>query len=1165
MPTGLELESPRDTGGGNQPPTAVAGGPYSGQEAISVNFNGSGSFDNNGDPLTYTWDFGDGTAGSGVSPSHAYAAAGSYSVSLVVNDGTVDSTASTTTATISIAGSNTPPVAAVGGPYSGVEGVAIGFDGSGSLDLDSDPLTYAWDFGDGSTGSGVSPSHAYVAAGSYTVELTVNDGTINSTISSTTATVNGAGGTGAFIQSGGADGLVIMEAENNDGNTAQGGHDWVEVFAPVGFVGASAFQAQPNNNTNNGGSGYALTAPRLDFQVTFSQTGTHYVFVRGRGDTGSDNSLHVGLDGLEVASASTISFASGAGWVYGSNGVKSLEVTTPGVHTINVWMREDGTYVDRILLTTNVSYVPTGLELESPRNTGGGNQSPTAVAGGSYSGVQDSAISFDGSGSFDSNGDPLTYAWDFGDGSTGIGVSPSHTYFAPGIYAVSLVVNDGAVDSTVSTTTVSVSGLGGSGAYQPDSATGLVSIEAEHEARNLVRNDLAWADDDLRSGFSGNTAVRASGTGSIISTGYSTTSPQMDYLVNFTQTGTYYVWLRGYADATTNNSVHVGLDGVEVASGQNIVFTTPASVYQWVGGPGVASIEVTASGIHTFNVWMRERNFIIDKIVLTPDANFGSPSGQGPIESITDGVFLSGLISENFNDGDFLGWTMMSESGCPNATAVWTLVNSQLAQIGDCNGYSAEGVATVTYALLDNIVPANSEIQLSILSDDPSSDGVGFNNSSTRTYDVIGLIFGYQDEDNYYRFELDGSKGHRKLWRKQGGVFEELNTSPQSYVRNALTRLRVIHGNGVILAYVDGIQVLAVEDSTFVDGKIGLICARNSSCKFDDVQAQAAPTGPVIGINFLDGNGVPHASSEYFVATDSTLDVSAVVSNASGVGGVEFVLDEGVVGASSVIDTLSPYDAQLTGLSTGAHTVTAYLLNSGGSTRLFGSDATVTLNGVGSSGIHLHVWGDSLFNGDMDDFAADNVSADGRNTGQGMAPVLNDFLSADNPVPVTVRNDGNPGETSAQGVSRIDEVLAHSPEAQAYLVMYGANDSGENVDSGLGLGPGQGGYANSFKDNLQQIIGAVLAEGKMIYLAKTPNYQFSASRTATIVQYNLVVDELIIENGFTYTPADLFSYFSANPGEFVADGIHMNGVGYQSMARIICQSLNGQMGLTCIP
>ncbi|HID68470.1 MAG TPA: PKD domain-containing protein, partial [Roseibacterium sp.] len=335
--------------------------------------------------------------------------------------------------------------------------MAIGFDGSGSLDLDSDPLTYAWDFGDGSTGSGVSPSHTYVAAGSYTVELTVNDGTIDSTISSTTATVNGAGGTGAFIQSGGADGLVIMEAENNDGNTAQGGHNWVEVFAPAGFTGASAFQAQPNNNTNNGGSGYALTAPRLDFQVTFSQTGTHYVFVRGRGDTGSDNSLHVGLDGIEVASASTISFASGAGWAYGSNGVKSLEVTTPGVHTINVWMREDGTYVDRILLTTNASYVPTGLELESPRDTGGGNQPPTAVAGGPYSGQEAISVNFNGSGSFDNNGDPLTYTWDFGDGTAGSGVSPSHAYAAAGSYSVSLVVNDGTVDSTASTTTATIS------------------------------------------------------------------------------------------------------------------------------------------------------------------------------------------------------------------------------------------------------------------------------------------------------------------------------------------------------------------------------------------------------------------------------------------------------------------------------------------------------------------------------------------------------------------------------------------------------------------------------------------------------------------------------------------------------------------------------------
>ncbi|MFQ5890510.1 MAG: PKD domain-containing protein [Gemmatimonadota bacterium] len=72
---------------------------------------------------------------------------------------------------------NSPPVADPGGPYSGIEGTPVLFDGSGSSDPDgpTPKLEYAWDFGDGATGSGMSPSHGYAAEGIYTVTLIVTD------------------------------------------------------------------------------------------------------------------------------------------------------------------------------------------------------------------------------------------------------------------------------------------------------------------------------------------------------------------------------------------------------------------------------------------------------------------------------------------------------------------------------------------------------------------------------------------------------------------------------------------------------------------------------------------------------------------------------------------------------------------------------------------------------------------------------------------------------------------------------------------------------------------------------------------------------------------------------------------------------------------------------
>jgi glucose/arabinose dehydrogenase/PKD repeat protein len=75
--------------------------------------------------------------------------------------------------------------------------------------------------------------------------------------------------------------------------------------------------------------------------------------------------------------------------------------------------------------------------------TGSANQAPNAViAAAPTYGAAPLSVAFDGSGSADPDGDALTYAWDFGDGGTASGATPSHIYAANGVYSATLTVHD---------------------------------------------------------------------------------------------------------------------------------------------------------------------------------------------------------------------------------------------------------------------------------------------------------------------------------------------------------------------------------------------------------------------------------------------------------------------------------------------------------------------------------------------------------------------------------------------------------------------------------------------------------------------------------------------------------------------------------------------------
>jgi len=81
------------------------------------------------------------------------------------------------------------PFANASGPYSGVIGIELNFNGSKSFDLDGNITSYEWNFGDGTTGTGAAADHIYSTNGNYIVTLTITDNEGNTRIDKTTATI----------------------------------------------------------------------------------------------------------------------------------------------------------------------------------------------------------------------------------------------------------------------------------------------------------------------------------------------------------------------------------------------------------------------------------------------------------------------------------------------------------------------------------------------------------------------------------------------------------------------------------------------------------------------------------------------------------------------------------------------------------------------------------------------------------------------------------------------------------------------------------------------------------------------------------------------------------------------------------------------------------------
>jgi RHS repeat-associated protein len=461
----------------NTPPVADAGPDRSAFVGDTVTLDGSGASDADGDPLTYAWTLAP-PAGSAaalddpgaVAPTFTLDVPGDYLITLVVNDGTVDSAPDT----VVVSTRNSAPVADAGPDAAALVGETVTLDGSGSSDVDGDPLTFAWSLV-GPAGSSaalddpaaVSPRFTVDLPGDYTATLVVNDGALDSAPDAVlVSTVN----TPPVADAGPDQAVFVGDAVTLDGSgSSDVDGDALTYFWSLSTVpaGSTASLDDPNavapTFTVDASGTYVLQLVVND-GLADSPPDTVTVSTLNRApvaDAGPDRAAFVGetvtLDGTGSADpeGDPLSYA----WSLLSVPPGSAAaLTMPASATPTFPIDVPGTYVAQLVVNDGA--------LDSSPDTvvvATTNRAPLADAGPDAVAFTGASVTLDGTASADPDGDALTWAWVLITIPPGSAASlddptaptPSFTLDLLGDYVAQLTVNDGSLDGPPDTVRIS--------------------------------------------------------------------------------------------------------------------------------------------------------------------------------------------------------------------------------------------------------------------------------------------------------------------------------------------------------------------------------------------------------------------------------------------------------------------------------------------------------------------------------------------------------------------------------------------------------------------------------------------------------------------------------------------------------------------------------------
>ena len=455
----------------NTDPLADLGGPYSGTKNVALTISAAGSNDPDGTIASYQFDCDTSDSIPVSAPqtsssfSCIYTSVGSYTAQVIVTDD--DGATDTDTASVSII--NADPVANAGGPYAGIQNVAMTLDGGNSSDPDGFLVSYEWDC-DISTGPGystpaTSPTFlcSYPSVGTYTARLRVTDDdgatdTANATITITNqAPIAEAGGpyTGGqgtpvpvfAFGSTDPDGTIVQYAWDCDGNGTYEVTTTAQTGTTCTFATVGTYTIGLRVTDSDGATGTDTASVTIGNQDPIANAGGPYAALQQQTVT-IDGSGSTDIDGTLIDYAWDCDASNGVSLSStGATAVTFCSYSSVGTYTVTLQVTDD----DGATNTTTTSVVVS-------------NGAPVAVAGGPYTGNKNTNITLDGSASSDADGVIVNYAWDCdNDGTIDVSSSsPTSTcsYSAVGTYTITLTVtdNDGGTDTDVGTVNVPLVG-----------------------------------------------------------------------------------------------------------------------------------------------------------------------------------------------------------------------------------------------------------------------------------------------------------------------------------------------------------------------------------------------------------------------------------------------------------------------------------------------------------------------------------------------------------------------------------------------------------------------------------------------------------------------------------------------------------------------------------